>query len=88
MEVTVSDAQYVWRGDPMEIPPNPNESQAYFVCEIKGYVGKSAVEKPFNRSCRCEEPDLAPPPNETEPPNSTEPSATEESHIFPPRRIE
>ena len=49
--VLVNDAQYVYRGDPMTMPPNPNGKQAYFEDTVKGSVGGSHTESPFNRSC-------------------------------------
>ncbi|MBE6633306.1 MAG: hypothetical protein E7620_03065 [Ruminococcaceae bacterium] len=89
MEIFVTDAQYVWRGDPKELPPNPNEKQAYFQGEGMGYVGRSAVEKPFNRSCQCGDNDASQPPSATDQPETEAQSPTEsEEHNFIPWRIE
>ncbi len=51
MQVLVSDAQYVWHGDPVEMPANTNENQAYFAATHKEYCGISPGNKPYNRSC-------------------------------------
>lgn len=51
VQVTVADAQYVWRGDPQIIPPNPNANEAYFEASLSDYCGRSATETPYNRSC-------------------------------------
>lgn len=49
-QVTVTDAQYVYGGDPRQMAPNPDPTQAYF--EKNGeFCGKSAQKEPFNRSC-------------------------------------
>ena len=49
--IYVSDAQYVYGGDPTEIAPNPDPTQSYFASRQEKYVGVSNVQKPFNRSC-------------------------------------
>ena len=51
MQIYVSDAQYVYAGDPYEIAPNENTSQAYFAKEKHGFWGISAASKQYNRSC-------------------------------------
>lgn len=51
VQVTISDAQYVWRGDPQIIPQNPNSGEAYFEASLPDYCGRSATETPYNRSC-------------------------------------
>ncbi len=51
IQIYVSDAQYVWRGDPMSIPPNENQQKPYFSATLQHFCGISAVEKPYNRSC-------------------------------------
>ena len=61
MQILVSDSQYVWRGDPGLLPPNPEPHRAYFEQETEGYVGRSAVAEPFNRSCQAH---LTQPPEE------------------------
>ena len=50
MQITISDAQYVWRGDPNVIPLNPDSSQAYFEAGWQGFCGRSATQTPYNRS--------------------------------------
>jgi penicillin-binding protein 1A len=52
VQIYVSDAQYVYRGDPLSINPNENEKQPYFANEVIGYYGASPAEHPFNRSCK------------------------------------
>lgn len=54
MTVLVSDAQYVYGGDPLLLERNEDESLAYFDRDGKYPFGKSAVEKPFNRAYRPE----------------------------------
>ena len=50
ISVTVTDAQYVYLGDPSGIPPNPHRDQAYFA-EVRGNrCGSSGVDLPYNRS--------------------------------------
>jgi penicillin-binding protein 1A len=51
IEVIVKDAQYVYRGDPRSMQPNPKQNEAYFAKHCKGFCGTSNVAKPFNRSC-------------------------------------
>lgn len=51
IEITVADAQYVYRGDPNEIEPNPNTREAYFLSLLSDYCGRSNTQTPFNRSC-------------------------------------
>ena len=51
VQVTVSDAQYVWRGDPKIILQNPNSNEAYFEASLPDFCGRSATETPYNRSC-------------------------------------
>ncbi len=50
MTVLVSDAQYVYGGDPLLFEVGDDESLSYFDQEANYPFGKSAVEKPFNRS--------------------------------------
>lgn len=57
VQVTVSDAQYVWRGDPKIIPPNSNSAQAYFEAVLSDYCGRSNTQTPYNRSCAGHEPE-------------------------------
>ena len=51
MQVTVSDAQYVFRGVPYSYAPNAHSSEAYFEAGLGDYCGRSATKLPFNRSC-------------------------------------
>ncbi len=51
-KIYVSDAEYVWHGDPLTLPPNENETEAYFAEEEKGMFGVSNRPYPYNRSCR------------------------------------
>ncbi len=51
MQILVSDAQYVCRGDPMSCTPNPNTGQAYFEAQSQNFCGRSYTELPYNRSC-------------------------------------
>ncbi len=50
-EVTVRDAQYVWRGDPTILPVNPESGKAYFEAGLPDFCGHSPTDRPFNRSC-------------------------------------
>ena len=52
IQITVSDAQYVYRGEPAVLPPNPNESAAYFEAELPDFCGRSETHLPFNRSAQ------------------------------------
>ena len=51
IQIYVSDAQYVWGGDPTAIEPNTDPGQAYFAMQRKGYFGISGATKQYNRSC-------------------------------------
>ena len=51
MQILVSDAQYVYGGDPAAMTPNNDPTEAYFEADGKRYRGVSYVEKPFHRSC-------------------------------------
>jgi len=50
-QVRVSDAEYVWRGDPEEISPNSNPNEAYFAADLPNYCGISGNKEQYNRSC-------------------------------------
>lgn len=50
-QVTVGDAEYVWRGDPNEISPNSNPKEAYFAANLPDYCGISGTKEQYNRSC-------------------------------------
>lgn len=52
--VTVSDAQYVYGGDPAVLARNTDASRAYFDLSPEQLCGRSDTARPFNRS--------APPP--------------------------
>lgn len=49
--IAVSDAQYLYGGDPLKIPPNENTAQAYFAKERTGYYGIARMQKPYHCSC-------------------------------------
>ena len=51
IEILVSDAQYVYGGDPANIPPNLNLNESYFAKEREYPCGQSHTKLPFNRSC-------------------------------------
>lgn len=51
MQIYVSDAQYVYVGDPGDYEPNQNQNQAYFGHGRSGYCGISNATKQYNRSC-------------------------------------
>lgn len=48
----VTDAQYVYRGDPASYPINEDSSQPYFASGCSDACGVSQTKTPFNRSCR------------------------------------
>ena len=50
-QVTVSDAEYVFRGDPATLSPNPNPNEAYFAANLPDYCGVSGKKEQYNRSC-------------------------------------
>lgn len=57
--IRVSDAQYVYKGDPTALPPNPDPTQGYFQAEAGEYIGNTGTKHPFHRSCPTHQ---APPP--------------------------
>lgn len=63
IQVTVTDAQYVWRGDPRTMPRNQYSNQAYFEAYLPDFCGRSNLAVPFNRSAA---------PRNTEPPETAE----------------
>lgn len=63
MQITVSDAQYVYRGDPYSLPRNPNPEEAYFETDSADFCGRSATQTPFNRSGTPPEPPKEEPDN-------------------------
>ncbi len=50
-EVTVQDAEYVYFGDPLTLPPNSDPTRAYFAQDPTLYYGTSGKKEPYNRSC-------------------------------------
>jgi len=50
-QIFVGDAQYVWRGDPAAILPNPNSNAPYFDRTLKHPCGISRGDMQYNRSC-------------------------------------
>ncbi len=50
-QVTVTDAQYVYGGDPTLYTPEENTELPYFGSVENGYHGISNAAKPFNRAC-------------------------------------
>lgn len=71
--VQVTDAQYVYGGEPLGMLPNPDGKQAYFEPSWSDYCGRSPTESPFNRSCTAHGEILPPPKDdayETEPKDS------------------
>ena len=50
-QVRVSDAEYVWCGDPEKISPNTNASEAYFAADLPDYCGISGNKEQYNHSC-------------------------------------
>ena len=50
-QVTVSDAEYVYRGDPSAFSPNCNPNEAYFTADLPDFCGVSGNKEQFNRSC-------------------------------------
>ena len=50
-QVTISDAEYVFRGDPAALSPNPNSGEAYFATDLSDYCGVSGKKEQYNRSC-------------------------------------
>ena len=71
-QVRVSDAEYVWRGNPQEIPPNSNPNEAYFAANLPDFSGISGSKAQFNRSCTIH--------TQTD---TTEQEFEEEEKIFP-----
>ena len=96
ISITVSDAQYVYSGDPSVCPPNPDPSAAYFELGRTDSCGRSEITLPFNRSAsvpesaaeeesRGEGEEPSPEYDGQAPPLST---GFRFRHIFPRRRIE
>ena len=51
-QILVTDAQYVYRGDPLETIPKNDPKSPYFDTNSKVYYGISYGETQFNRSCQ------------------------------------
>ena len=51
MQILVTDAQYVYRGDPREMPVNENKSLPYFQSSLEHFCGISSGNTQFNSSC-------------------------------------
>ena len=51
IQIQVSDAQYIYCGDPNVCIPNSNPTQSYFFPYLEKYSGTSPVKHPYNRSC-------------------------------------
>ncbi len=69
VQVSVTDAQYVYRGDPALLPPNPKKDEAYFESGLSDFCGRSESRVPFNRSADPLSADL--PPNDDPPRRSS-----------------
>ncbi len=54
----VTDAQFVWRGDPSSYPVNERKDQAYFAKDLEDHCGISNVELQYNRSSQSTPPPL------------------------------
>ena len=50
-QIYVTDAQYVYQGDPKDLPVNPDEEQPYYGVQEGGYCGISGRGAQYNRSC-------------------------------------
>ncbi len=50
-QVTVKDAEYVYRGNASKISPNQNPNEAYFAGELYDFCGTSGAGPQYNRSC-------------------------------------
>lgn len=77
MQVLVTDAQYVWRGDPARLPPREDPTGAYFEQELSDFCGRSHTKTPFNRSCS---------EHTKEPIGESEESHEPQTHWWLPRR--
>jgi penicillin-binding protein 1A len=51
MQITITDAQYTWGGDPHTVLPCDDPTRPYFSSLQSVYTGRSATRSPFNRSC-------------------------------------
>ncbi|MBQ8310774.1 MAG: transglycosylase domain-containing protein [Clostridia bacterium] len=51
LQIYVTDAQYVYRGDPASYPINEDPTQPYFASGLSDFCGVTNVETQFNRSC-------------------------------------
>ena len=83
MQIYVTDAQYVYRGDPNGLPPNHDSTQPYF--KDVGFCGISGVMHPYHHSCTTH---LYTQEEETEDATETEENDSRESdgewdYLFP-----
>jgi len=51
-QIVVGAAEYVYREDPMDIPPNLNSNEPYFAQKYRDFCGISNKKSPFNASCQ------------------------------------
>ena len=51
IQILVTDAQFVYCGDPKELPINEDPAQPYFASSPNSFCGVSHGNKQFNRSC-------------------------------------
>ena len=51
MQILVTDAQYVYRGDPYTLSPPADPRAAYFEADLPDFCGRSHTPSPFNRAC-------------------------------------
>ena len=51
IQILVTDAEYVYLGDPLELPINENASLSYFSPSLGYFCGVSPGNTQFNRSC-------------------------------------
>ncbi len=51
VEITVRDAPYVYRGEPMTLPPNGDAGKSYFDQVLGDFYGIARGERPYNASC-------------------------------------
>ena len=51
IQILVTDAEYVYHGDPLELPVNENSNLPYFSSSVDYFCGISPGNTQFNRSC-------------------------------------
>lgn len=52
IQIYVTDAEYVYRGDPLDIEPNDRTEEPYFAALLKDFCGISNKSRQFNCSCK------------------------------------